>query len=119
MAINISHQPNLGSYAKAIEGASRNITANNRLEKYASYLAGMQKANQQFGLGVAGLGVEQQKIDRSFEIDKFRALLDEKRYQTDTKSQSIQDRATLMQAYAAQDKAKAMLMGAHKTLFLG
>lgn len=119
MAFNISHQPNLASYAKAVEGASRNVTANSRLEKYASYLAGLQKANQDYGLGVAGLGIEEQKLDRGFEIDKFRALLDERKFQADTKSQAIRDKATLMNAYSEQNRAHAALMGAHKTLFLG
>jgi hypothetical protein len=119
MAFNISHQPNLASYAKAVEGASRNVTANQRLEKYASYLAGVQKANQDYGLGVAGLGIEQQKVDQGFDIDKFRVLLDEKKFQADVKSQGIQDKATLMNAYSEQNRAHAALMGAHKTLFLG
>ncbi len=119
MAINISHQPNLASYAKAVEGASRNVTANARLEKYASYLAGVQKANQDYGLGVAGLGVEQQKVDQNFDINKFRALLDEKKFQVDAKSQGIQDKATLMNAYSNQNRAHAALMKGHATLFLG
>lgn len=117
MAFTISHQPNLAAYGKAVEGASRNITANNRFQQYASYLAGVQKANQQYGLGVAGLGLEQQKLDRGFEIDKFKALLDERKFQADTKSQAIKDRAKLMEAYAAQNMAHAALMKGHAFLF--
>lgn len=119
MAFNIQHQPNQAMYAKAVEGASRNIAGNQRLQQYASYLAGVQKANQQFGLGQQGLALEAKKVDQDFSINQFKALLDEKKLQADVKSQRIRDKATLMNAYSEQNRAHAAMMGAHKTLFLG
>ena len=58
MAIRVQHGPSMIDYGSAVAIASERTVAAERQRDYSNYLAGIQKANQDYGLGTARLGLE-------------------------------------------------------------
>lgn len=58
MAIKIERGPSMIDYGRAVAQASERTYAAERQKDYANYLAGIQKANQDYKLGAAKLGIE-------------------------------------------------------------
>lgn len=62
MAITVQRGPSMIDYGMAVAKAAEQSTANDRAAQYANYLAGIQKAGQDYGLGLGNLGVAQSKL---------------------------------------------------------
>lgn len=107
MAIRVQHSPNLASYGTAMQQASRNVTANNRLEKYASYLHGVQKANQDYGLGLGRLNLDTKAQADDLALNQYRAQLDAQRQSAEIQHWGKQAQADLIRAYADRQRANA------------
>ena len=62
MAITVQRGPSMVDYGMAVAKAAEQSTANDRSAQYANYLAGIQKAGMDYGLGLGNLGVAQGKL---------------------------------------------------------
>lgn len=61
MPITIRRTPNLLNYGMAVAKAAEKSTAADRSAQYANYLAGIQKSNQDYQLGLGNLEVNRAK----------------------------------------------------------
>ena len=55
MAITVQRGPSMVDYGMAVAKAAEQSTANDRSAQYANYLAGIQKAGMDYGLGLGNL----------------------------------------------------------------
>jgi hypothetical protein len=88
-----------------METATKNVTAAGRMERYGAYLAGIQSANQQYGLGLGRLRLDEKKIDQDYSLDRFRAELEKSQTEGQLGRWQTQNEADLITAYANKKSA--------------
>jgi hypothetical protein len=114
MAINVQHSPSFVDYGQAIAGAQGQLTANDRLAQYGSYLAGLQQANQSYGLGLGNLGISQQRVgneSRSLDQGDFRNQLAAKELEFKIENAEDIAWANIVNAQSNRNSSYADLIG--------
>jgi hypothetical protein len=72
MAITVQRGPSMANYGYAVARAAEQAANADRAHQHATYLAGIQQANQTYNLGLGSLALNQQKtaLDITSEANK-------------------------------------------------
>jgi hypothetical protein len=129
MAISVQHGPSMVDYGMAVAKAAEKTEAANRSQQYGNYLAGVQQANQSYGLGLGNLAVAQDKTSierdrtaldsRKLDIDEFLAQIEKQKVEYNMKQGIDATKADLYNAIANRESSYAQLMGGHERLYGG
>ena len=124
MAITVQRGPSMIDYGQAIAKASEKQAASQRVQQYGQYLAGVQSANQQYGLGLGNLGIAQQRVgieqqrtglsSRALDLKELLNNLSATELQFNMKNKTTLASASLLGAQAASTSSYANILRAMK-----
>lgn len=110
MAIRVQHGPSMIDYGQAVAMAATQGAANDRASAYANYLAGIQKQNQEYNLGLGNLNLAKTKATtEATDVNNRFALNRRELDQADFRNKLAQDQLALQARVANQQNTVNMI----------